>query len=77
MIKTIAREFLWLLFILIIAVPISFLFVTALDIVAEGRYFTEGERYFIIELYLIIYIINVIGLYLTRIMIAAIKKVAQ
>lgn len=74
--QIIAREFLWLIFILFVAVPISFLFMATLDLVSEGRAFVLQEKYIIIELYLIIYFINFIGLYLCRLVVLAIKMLA-
>jgi hypothetical protein len=71
--KTIAREFLWLVINLVLAAPLSFLFLNSLDLVAEGDVFTENEQDFIAELFLLIYVFNLIGLYLLRFIVLAIK----
>ena len=71
--KTIAREFLWFLIILILAVPMAFMFIQALEIVAEGDFFTENELNFIAELFLLSYIICFLGLYILRLVVLAIQ----
>jgi len=77
MLKLLAREFIWLVFILFMAVPMSMLFIAGLNIVADEDYFNKVEKYFVIEIYTIIYLINVIGMYLARLLVLAIKKVVQ
>ena len=74
MIKLIAREFIWLVFILFLAAPVSFVFVAGLDLISEGKAFVIEEKYFLIELYVIVYIINFVGIYLCRLIVLAIKK---
>ena len=74
--KTIAKEFLWLVINLILAVPLAFLFLNALDLVAEGDGFTANEQNFIAELFLLAYVFNVIGLYLFRFVVLAIQVLA-
>lgn len=71
--KVIAKEFLWLMINLVLAAPLAFLFLSALDLVAEGDVFTENEQNFIAELFLLAYVFNVIGLYLLRFVVLAIQ----
>ena len=74
--KIIAREFLWLMVILMLAVPLAFLFLVALELVSEGDFFTETEKGFIGELYLLLYLFNVAGLYLMRLVVLAIQTLS-
>lgn len=74
--KIIAREFLWFMVILVLAAPLAFLFLNALDLVAEGDVFTENEKNFIFELYLLAYVFNFIGLYIVRLVVLAIKTLS-
>lgn len=71
-----AKEFLWLLLTLILAVPIAFLWLTSLDIVSADTSFTEEEEVFVIELFLIAYAFGFIGIYLIRFVVAAIKTLS-
>lgn len=75
--KIIAREFLWLLVILLLAAPLAFLFLKALDLVAAGDIFTENEKQFIAELFLLAYVLNVIGLYIVRFIVLAIQTLSK
>lgn len=74
--KLIAREFLWLMVNLVLAAPLSFLFLNAMNLVSEGDVFTDTEKNFIAELFLLIYVFNLIGLYLLRFVVLAIKVLA-
>ncbi len=74
--KIIAREFLWLMIILVLAAPLAFLFLSALNLVAEGDVFTENEKNFIAELYLLAYVFNFVGLYLLRLVVLAIQTLS-
>jgi|JI10StandDraft_1071094.scaffolds.fasta_scaffold1942770_2 hypothetical protein len=71
--KIIAREFLWLLVNLVLAAPLAFFFLGALDLIAEGDVFTENEKNFIAQLYLLAYVFNFIGLYVVRFIVLAIQ----
>lgn len=71
--KIIAREFLWLLVNLVLAAPLAFFFLSALDLIAEGDVFTENEKNFIAQLYLLAYVFNFIGLYVVRFIVLAIQ----
>jgi hypothetical protein len=71
--KAIAREFLWFVVIVILAAPLAFFFLNALNLVAAGDVFTENEKTFIAELFLLAYIFNFVGLYLVRLIVLAIQ----
>jgi len=75
--KFFAKEFLWLLLSVILAVPIAFLWLTSLDIVSADRSFTKDEEVFVIELFLIAYAFGFIGIYLIRFVVAAIKALSS
>ena len=72
--KIIAREFLWLLISLILAIPLTYFFIFYfLDVVAEGDILTENEKNWITEMYVYMFI----GLVFLRIIIMVIKKCAN
>ena len=75
--KIIAREFLWLLISLILAIPLTYLFIYFIDLVGEEDTFTENEKDFIAEIYVLGYLFIFIGLVLLRIIIMVIKKCAN
>lgn len=62
---------------LVLAAPLAFLFLNALDLVAEGDVFTENEKNFIAELFLLAYVFNFAGLYLVRFIVLAIKTLSM
>lgn len=74
--KFIAKEFLWLLIALVLAVPIAFLWLAGLDIVSAEQTFSEDEKVFVIELFLLAYAFGVVGVYLVRFVIGAIKTLS-
>lgn len=74
--KVVAREFLWLLATLVIALPLAFLFLVAMDIVAERSHFSEREKIFVLDLFFVAYLVNFIGIYLIRGIVLAIKTLA-
>lgn len=74
--KVIAREFIWFLINLVLAAPLAFFFLNALDLVAEGDMFTENEKNFIAQLYLLAYLFNFVGLYIVRFVVLAIKTLS-
>jgi len=74
--KIIAREFLWLLGTLVLALPLSLIFIEALHLVSAGERFTEAEKIFVQELYIIAYVFCFIGVYLVRFIVLAIKTIA-
>lgn len=75
--KIIAREFLWLMVNLVLAAPLAFFFLSALDLVAEGDVFTENEKNFIAQLYVLAYVFNFIGLYVVRFIVLAIQTLTS
>ena len=75
--KLIAKEFLWLIVTLVLAIPLSLLFIGAMDLVARGDSLTDTEKKMIVELFIIAYVINFIGIYVVRFIVMAVKKVAQ
>ena len=74
--KVIAREFLWFLINLVLAAPLAFFYLNALDLVAEGDMFTENEKNFIAQLYLLAYLFSFVGLYIVRFVVLAIKTLS-
>ena len=77
MLKIISKEFLWGLITLVLAAPLSFLFMSGLDLVSREENFTENEKIFVLELFFVVYIFNFIGIYLIRLIYLAIKTVAK
>ncbi|MEO0007349.1 MAG: hypothetical protein RJA20_1545 [Bacteroidota bacterium] len=71
--KFIAREFLWFLVITLLAAPLALLFLSALDIASKGYSFSLNEKDFIMELFILAYVINFIGLYLVRLIVMAVR----
>ena len=72
--KIISREFLWLLINLVLATPLTYLFIFYfMDVVAGGDILTENEKNWIQDIYVCIFI----GLVLLRIIIMVIKKCAN
>lgn len=74
--KVIAREFLWLVITIVLAIPLSLLFIGAMDLVAQGNGLTATEKKMVIELGIVAYVINFIGIYLVRFIVLAVKKIA-
>lgn len=75
--KILAREFLWLVVSLLIAVPLTFLLIAALKLVAEGDRFTEFERVLVLELTLVAYLFNFVMIYIIRLIATAVQIVAK
>jgi hypothetical protein len=71
--KIVAREFLWFFIILVLSAPLAFIFINALELVAEGDFFTDNELNFIAELFLLSYLICFAGLYIMRFVVLAIQ----
>lgn len=71
----IAKEFLWLLLALVIAIPLSFLWLIALDVVTVGESFEGEEKIFVYELWLLAYVFSFVGVYLVRLVAAAVRTV--
>ena len=74
--EVIAREFLWLVITIVLAIPLSLLFIGAMDLVAQGNGLTATEKKMVIELGIVAYVINFIGIYLVRFIVLAVKKIA-
>jgi len=74
--KFLAKEFLWLLLTILLAIPIAFLWLTSVDIVSEPQTLEEGEKIFVIELFLVAYTFGFLGIYLIRFIVAAIKAIS-
>lgn len=72
-----AKEFLWLVVTLVLALPIAFLWLMGLDVVSADDDFTDDENIFVIELFLLAYAVGVLGIYLLRMIAGAIKVLAQ
>lgn len=72
--KTISREFKWLLINLVLAIPLTYLFIYFIDLVGEKDALTKNEKDFIAEFYALGYLFIFIGLVLLRIIIMVIKK---
>jgi hypothetical protein len=49
------------------------LFLSALDIASKGYSFSLNEKNFIMELFIMAYIINFVGLYLVRLIVLAVR----
>ena len=75
--KLIAQEFLWLLIALVLSVPLAFLFLVCLDLSTGNTDFSETEKIFIIQLFLIGFAISFVGIYLMRFIVAALKTMAK
>lgn len=71
--KIFAREFLWFLFTIVLAVPLAFIFLLCLDLISESSDMTEDEKIFVVELFILSYIISFVGIYLIRLITYAIK----
>ena len=77
MAKTIAREFIWLIAALLLAIPLAFIFLIVMDIVsAQSSGFSEEEKIFILDLFVLAYLFSFLGIYLFRFVVMAIKTLA-
>lgn len=75
--KIVAKEFLWLLLFIFIAVFLTYLFLSCIDLISGQEKFTPVEKIFVIELFLIGFLLNLSGLYLIRLIVAAFKTIAK
>ena len=75
--KTIAREFLWLVVTIVLAIPLSLLFLASMDLIAQGDNLTVNEKKMVVELFIIIYIFSFTGIYLIRFIVGAVKVIAK
>ena len=74
--KIIAREFIWLVVNLVLAAPLAILFINSMELVSEEDFFTENEKNFIAELFLLAYLFCFLGLYLVRFLVLAIQTLS-
>jgi hypothetical protein len=74
--KVIAREFLWLLATIVLAYPLAYVFLEAMNIISQRDSFSIYEKIFIDELFIVAYIFNFIGVYIIRLVVVAIKTLA-
>lgn len=74
--RFIAREFLWLLLTLVLAIPLALLFLWLLGFTTERADMLEREKDYIFKLYFIGYILSIAGIYLIRLIAGAIRVVA-
>ncbi|PPK88080.1 hypothetical protein CLV84_1043 [Neolewinella xylanilytica] len=72
----IAREFVWLLATLVLAFPLAFIWLSAVDLVSPAPAYSPDEKVFVTELFVIAYAVCFIGVYLFRLVMMAIKQVA-
>lgn len=75
--KTIAKEFLWFLGSLVLAFLLGFVFLFGLDLTTSGHDPTEEDQVFVIQFYLVGFLISFIGVYLIRLIVAAMKLQAE
>ncbi|MTB52937.1 hypothetical protein [Lewinella sp. W8] len=61
---------------IVLAVPIAFFWLTGLDIVTDDPSFGEEEKIFVMELFLVAYAVSFLGIYLIRMVVAAVKTLA-
>ena len=73
--KIFAREFLWFITAIILALPVSYLFIEYLALTPAGDKSTIYEQTFEMELLITGAIIGIIFTYLMRLVIWAIKKI--
>lgn len=71
--KVLAREFLWLLFAIVAAVPLGFVFLHFLAASPESQNYTEEEMTFLSGLYLLGVILSFVGIYLIRLIVASLR----
>ena len=75
MMKIIAREILWFFLALVLAAPVAWFFSYSLGLEPSGPSLSTEEEVFQMELFIIGYIVGIIGTYIMRLVIWAVKKV--
>ena len=65
--SAVAREVLWFMAALFIAVPIGFFFVWLMDMTTVSPVPSEPEQVFMTQLYLIGYVMGIVAVYIMRI----------
>ena len=73
--KIFAREFLWFITAIILALPVSYLFIEYLSLTPAGDQSTIYEQTFEMELFITGALIGIIFTYIMRLVIWAIKKI--
>tara|TARA_A100000164_G_C21638389_1_gene644630 strand:+ start:343 stop:579 length:237 start_codon:yes stop_codon:yes gene_type:complete len=73
--KIFAREFLWFIAAIILALPVAYLFIEYMSLTPEDNQSTIHEQAFEIELFITGVIIGIIFTYIMRLVIWAIKKI--
>ena len=73
--KIFAREFLWFITAIILALPVSYLFIEYLALTPSGDQSTIYEQTFEMELFITGALIGIIFTYIMRLVIWAIKKI--
>ena len=73
--KIFAREFLWFITAIILALPVSYLFIEYLSLTPAGDQSTIFEQTFEMELFITGALIGIIFTYIMRLVIWAIKKI--
>lgn len=73
--KIFAREFLWFITAIILALPVAYLFIEYMSLTPAGNQSTIQERTFEMELFITGGIIGIIFTYIMRLVIWAITKI--
>ena len=73
--KIFAREFLWFITAIILALPVSYLFIEYLSLTPAGDQSTIYEQTFEMELFIMGALIGIIFTYIMRLVIWAINKI--
>lgn len=71
--KVLAREFLWLVAALVLAIPLGIMFLWLLGLTSKTRLVTNDEKEMVMELYILGFILSFVGIYLIRLITAAIQ----
>jgi hypothetical protein len=71
--KFFAKEFLWLILTIVLAIPLGFVFLHFLELSPQGQQYNYEEEVFLVQLYLIGVLLSFAGIYIIRIMISALK----
>lgn len=74
--KVLAREFLWLMVSLILALPLGLVFLWFLGFTPETVNLSEIERSYAFWLYLVGYFTSFLGIYIMRFMALAVKTLS-
>ncbi|MEM9820740.1 MAG: hypothetical protein AAF985_06695 [Bacteroidota bacterium] len=71
--KIIAKEFLWFLLTIALAFLLGFVFLFGLDLTTSGHEPTEEDQIFVIQFYLLGFVLSFVGIYLIRLIVVAMK----